>query len=239
MKLTDYSNEQIISIVDGCISQAVQKKSKIDREMLPVHAGGSIEGCEGVQYRHLLNNIGAAFTNINYLECGIDVGASLFTVANNNLDNFNIIYAIDGWVHHFAPRKVIFEANFDKFVKDKSKFKIITHDDMKLDLINMFLDKYVQIGHTIDIFYYDAHHADPYQFESLNFYRKFLDNKFLYIVDDADADDTKFGIKRGLDELKDLKLVHRWDLETGWRPGRSHNPETWVNGIFIGLFEKI
>ena len=123
-------------------------------------------GQTGLKVRHLLNNI-CDFEGCNYLEIGINRGATLTSSLYNN--PINDAYAIE--ITDINNKEIL--SHKDKF---NVKFEYINEDCFKVDL-SKFKNK-------INVYLYDGDHSYASHYKALEYFYPILDDEFIYLVDD-------------------------------------------------------
>lgn len=197
--------------IENCILSANDLKSKLTIDILNIH------GYTSERIRHLLNNIGNAFPNTNYLEIGTWKGATLMSSIYNN--SYKNIYAIDNWSEFEGPKDE-FYSNTGGY---KNIIKFYEQDCFTFDLNN--------IKEPIDIYFYDGNHDQESQYKALTYYNSALSETFILFVDDWEFDKVENGTR---DAIKDLNytIVNEWEL-------MSDEPEgIWWHGFYVAIISK-
>jgi len=126
----------------------------------------SIPGSTGIKIKHLLNNI-VNFENSNYLEIGLNQGATLTAALfGNNLNRAYGIEVSEVYIKQILSYKKIFNISFE----------FLNEDCFRLDLS--------RIKNKINVYLYDGEHTYEDQYRALEYYYSVLDDEFIFMVDD-------------------------------------------------------
>ena len=207
--------------IQASIHNAFNNISKLPNEIL------SMEGMSGHKTRHFLNNI-CNLPNKTYLEVGTYKGSSFISsLYDNNVHGL----CIDHW-GQFGGK--------DDFVANINKF--ITHLPPKLNIIDKDCWTVTKddIPNKIDIFMYDGVHTYEDQKRAITYFKQFLSEYCIIIVDDWKCDWVK--VRDGtLDGLRDsgLKILYKEEIGLVNTYNFHQGGDTFWNGCGIFLCHNI
>lgn len=206
------------------LSNAENNISKVSNDIL------KMDGMSGNKTRHFYNNL-LEYKNARYLEIGTWKGSSLCSAMYNNTSN---IVCIDNFKGHENARDEFYE-NLNKY-KGSNTVKFIEKDCWDDDIIP---DEY-----KFNIYLFDGPHNPMDHYNSLKKYYKYLDDKFIFIVDDW----NDYGVRVGtLRAIEDLNLNVTFKHEILLTSDNTHTPfynnkcigrDSWWNGIGIFVLKK-
>jgi hypothetical protein len=206
------------AIIDASLQGA--GKSKLTNEVID-----SVGGFISPNIRHLLNNLGEISTN--YVDCGSHVGSSLISTVYGN-DNLKSAIAIDNWSLFSSEQhdsRSEFFKNCDKFIY--GKYKAVEKDCYtvtKQDLPNQ-----------VDLYLYDAGHSAEETAKGITWFKQFMADEFILLVDDFWWDSVQLGTWNGIKEAG-LNIIWATTLDNGIRSSCSESG--WWNGYFCALVKK-
>lgn len=209
------------------IQNAIQKADALSSKLTPEVM--SIGGFTSTKIRHLMNNLGAISTS--YLEIGSLRGATFCsTIFNNN--NIQEAYSIDSFCEFIRSDEVHpmqeMISNVAQFKPSNTLFKLVTEDSWS-EKAKRNLD-----GKKFDLFLYDGEHSYEGQRKALIEYFDFLDDIFVFCVDDYSWEHT---VKLGtLDGLTDTRVSVLFEKEL--YNGVPSDATSWWNGYFVALLKK-
>lgn len=214
--------QTFIDHVNQSIEKALRHESFLHAETLKV--GGF---ATGTFQRLICNLVHLPCENPAYLECGLFKGKS-FCAAMNNSRSLTL-YGIEDFSQSFDQpdvAKELFE-NVEKFRADAKSVTIIDRDCFQVDP--------KEIGHKIQVFYYDGHHDYQFQRDALSHFLDAMDDVFLYLVDDAQWQSVSAGARDGMKLLEGkVKIEREWMLSDG----KPDSP-IWHNGVLLFLCSKV
>lgn len=216
--------EKLVDHVKICIENATQNKSKINDDIL------NMEGMSGKYTRHFYNNL-CSLEDCRYLEIGTWAGSSVCSAMYKN--NATVL-CIDNWSEFNGPKDEFYR-NFNTY-RGENKAFFLEKDCMKVvrsDIYKLGLDKF-------NIYLYDAGHTQQEQYLALTKYINFMDDTFIFIVDDWNWHAVQKGTKEAISNLN-LRVVY--EKEIFLTNDNSHSPQplardTWWNGIYIAVLSK-
>lgn len=200
----------MIEHIKKSLENANLEKSKLNNKTFEV------PGFTSPKIRHLLNNLGN-YPNLNYLEIGVHKGATF--VASNFENNLNSSIAVDNW-SEFA-QDGLSKQEFVKFTNE-----LLNKDKFTFYEKNCFELTENEIKNKINFYLYDGAHDIESHYKSLQYFYKFLDDEFIFIVDDWNWEDPRKGTFQAIKDLN-LKTIYLTELDVGWH-----------NGLLLSLLKK-
>jgi hypothetical protein len=199
-----------IKHIENAITGAEQEHSKLTPEAFEP------PGFTSPKIRHFLNNLGT-LSNLHYLEIGVHKGATF--VATNFQNNLLSSVAVDNW-SEFA------QDGFSKNEFSKYCTKLLNPASYQFFETDCFTMTKEQLPNLINLYFYDGCHSYEAQLNALTYFYPFLDDTFIFLVDDWNWPDPKAGTKQSISNLN-LKIILEKELTEGW----------W-NGFYISLLQK-
>jgi hypothetical protein len=89
------------------------------------------------------------------------------------------------------------------------------------------------IGHKINLIFYDANHNPDVQTESLDSILNFVDDEFILILDDANFDGVVESIRNFINS-RELDCVFERVLLTE----ELEDEKSWWNGVYLAVLRK-
>lgn len=172
------------------IDSAFNEKSKINDQIL------SIKGLSTPKVRHLLNNI-CSFDGVKYLEVGSFMGSTLCSASFKNNGKF---YGVENFSEIFGFGKTSYEIKKELFENVDS----LKQDNITIIEKNLF-DNNISIQEKINVYFYDGQHTLETQYYNLLATKQFLDNRFIYLVDDWFCD-VSFAKNQTFRAIKDFNF---------------------------------
>ncbi len=164
-------------LINQCIESVYNSDrniSKVSNDIL------NIEGMSSPKVRHLMNNL-CSFDNCRYLEVGSWMGSTLCSAAFKNkghfigVDNFSEFHSSVNSGHK----------NSQETIKNKLINNISSLNQRNIDFQEKdFFSSNLEIKDKINVFFYDGVHTKKSQYENLSIAKPFLDEYFIYLVDD-------------------------------------------------------
>jgi hypothetical protein len=207
------------TLVETAFQNAENNISKITNDVI------NMEGMSGTKTRHFYNNL-LNTEDARYLEIGTWKGSSVCSAMCGNKAK---VTCIDNWSEFGGP-KFEFLVNFEKF-KGENEATFIENDCFNVD---------VSILPKFNIYMYDGNHSNESHYKSLLHYYDCLDDVFIFIVDDWNAQDVRDGTINSIQKLN-LKVLYEKNIRLTW--DNSHTPQpqakdTWWNGIYVAILQK-
>lgn len=198
--------------VELAFENAEKGESKITDGIL------NIDGMSGKKTRHFYNNL-LNKADARYLEIGTWKGSSVCSAMCGNKAK---VVCIDNWSEFGGPKKE-FLTNFNTY-KGENEASFIEQDCYKID-ISQFP--------KFNIYMYDGNHSKDSHYKALVHYYNYLDDMFVFIVDDWNWKDVRDGTH---ESFKKLKLSVLYEKEIYTRTNSTH--ATWWNGIYVAILKK-
>lgn len=98
-----------------------------------------------------------------------------------------------------------------------------------------------EIPDKINIYLYDGHHEEQDQYKALMHYIDFLDETFIFLVDDYTDNDPrpKIGTQRSIKDLSDkITVVKDWEFKPTYGQYKIHWDAKCRNGFYVCLITK-
>jgi hypothetical protein len=171
--------------------------------------------------------------NSSYLEIGVDRGTTFISALYKN--NAKYAVGIDSYGGSlFADdikKKFLQMAEFFDLYESKD-FHLIHNDCFTLG----DQDKEVLSKHKFNIFFYDGSQTIESCSKLFNYYYEFLDDIFIFVVDDWSKEPVNQGIRKSLENCN-LNVLKEWNL--GHSMFLKNSMElAWHNGIYISVIKK-
>ena len=226
-----------ISRVEYAINQANNNSTKLEQAQL------DIVGMSSSKIRIFLNEI-VDDINTRYLEIGVWMGSTFVSALYKNKPQFAL--AIDNFsqfgtdVHGTYDIKNIFETNMKSndinnyTMYNSDCFNLPDHQFLALHDELRFMKKANVSSGLFNVYLYDGGHTEKDHVYALTHYYFFLDDVFIFIVDDWNSDDVKKGTRRAID-LTGVKVHKEWELPANYNGDR----ELWWNGYYVAVCEKV
>ena len=207
--------------IEQCLANAEEGKSKINNEILEMY------GMTGIKTRHFYNNL-LSIKDSRYLEVGTWAGSS---VCSAMFGNESKVVCIDNWSEFGGEDiKEIFLEYFDEY-KGNNDATFIEDDCFNVKFGD---DK------RFNIYLYDGGHAYEEHYKAVSQFLEYLDDVFIFIVDDWNWLKVRNGT---MDALKDSNLEVVWKREIILTENDEHTPLAeaklnWWNGIAVFVIKK-
>ena len=164
-------------LINQCIESVYNSDrniSKINNDIL------NIEGMSSPKVRHLMNNL-CSFDNCRYLEVGSWMGSTLCSAAFKNKGSF---IGVDNFTEFHSSVSSAYK-NSQENIKNKLTANIdsLNQKNIYFQEKDFFNSKF-ETKEKINVFFYDGVHSQQSQYENLNIAKPFLDEYFIYLVDD-------------------------------------------------------
>lgn len=213
----------MIDFVNKSIIDADNFKSKLPDSVSKRY------GFSSQKVRHLLNNL-CSFGGAKYLNAGLFRGSSFWSaIFNNSL----IATGIDTFSFPDANKEV--ENDFYKNLSE-----VISLEEKTVDRqINIITQDCftVQLKEKYNVYFYDADHTLNGQYKALTYFNEYLEDKFIFIVDDFDNETVREGTERALRDMN-YNILYRWEGRGDFGNWDVNKNMVWWNGILCCLLEK-
>lgn len=205
----------LIQHVNDCLNKTDKLETKLNQEVL------SINGMIGLKTKIFYNNL-LSMKNSKYLEIGCFKGAS---VCNAMYDNEAYVVCIDNFCEFGNNRDELLN-NLNKFA-GKNVVYFIENDCFNVDL---------SMHPKFNIYMYDGNHDEISQYKALSILDKYLENEFIFVVDDWNHKPTRDGTQRAIHDMN-YKILFEKEI-------RLSNDDTvtsdimWWNGCYVAVLQK-
>jgi hypothetical protein len=223
--------QRYINKVENAIDMALDQERWIKGEIRTLRTKlnqkiFNINGMSTGEVRILLNEL--VDDQTNYLEIGIHRGSTFISALYKN--NPKIAIGID---HFGGP--MYGDDVFNSFMKNckdvnLNNFTIIKNDSFKLNDSNK---KHIK---DINLYFYDGGHSTLEHEQALTYYYEFLNDVFIFIVDDWVHLPAVEGTLSAIQKLN-LTVHKTWEL--GYSQHEKNRKElSWHNGLYIAVMQK-
>lgn len=213
--------EFYIQHLEQSFENAEAGKSKLTNEILEMY------GMTGHKTRHFYNNL-LNLKDSRYLEVGTWAGSSVCAAMYGNQSD---VVCIDNW-SEFGGEEVkdIFLEYFNEY-KGENYARFIEDDCFKVSFDNLT---------KFNIYLYDGGHAYEEHYKGVFQFLNYLDDMFIFIVDDWNWAKVRSGTWDG---IKDAGLEILWKKEIILTKNDEHTPPheakvNWWNGIAVFLVKN-
>ena len=212
-----------VDFVKKCIENADSLISKLPIEV------SQYPGLSSQRVRHLINNL-CSFGDAKYLNIGLYSGSSYFSaIFNNSLK----ATGIDFWRNGLASKvdEINFFKNLGEILSKETEtldreFNIINQDCFMVKL----KDKY-------NVYFYDADHSYEGTYKSLAYFDKYLEDRFIFLMDDFDYPMIKESTNNSIADMG-YKVEYRWEGIGDFGNWDVLTNNVWWNGLLVCLLEK-
>src|SRR6476620_5399994 len=206
----------MIKHLKNSFDKAEKGLSKLDDYIL------TMEGMSGIKTRHFYNNV-VDFPDSRYLEVGVYKGSSFCSaIFGNNIK----ATAIDNW-SQFGDAKEEFHKNLEKCRGNNYDITVIEHDCFDV----------VPAYHKFNVYMYDGGHSQEDHYKSLTHFYPCLEDQFIFIVDDWNWSQVRFGVLKAIVDLK-LDIIWQNSIFTSQNDETKEDKEGYWNGITCILLKK-
>lgn len=205
----------IITLVEDCIQKGLSNQNNIEPWVHQLKCWSTPE------IKSLLNNLGKVAET--YLEVGVFHGGTFFSTVTGN-PNLKA-YACDIFIEDTdSSPSTSFKAGIERLNRENVKF--FNKDCFTIDKND--------IPDLIDVYLYDGPHYEADQEKALTHYLPFMNDVFVLMIDDFNAESVVNGTRKALETLKDQITV-----EKEWVFNTSGNMQPiWWNGFYIAVISK-
>jgi len=209
------------------LNSAQKQESNLDEWAL------TLEGMSGFLYRHFINNLSHKLEDrMNYLEVGSWKGSTAVSCGfgNNDID----MCLIDNWSEFGGPE--------DEFRENINKMRLSGDSELPENKVRIHSEDFRTVKLPDDIKYnvylFDGPHEFEDQRDGLELMLPFLEDEFIFIVDDWNWDRVKQGTTAAINNSK-LNVKFFTTIETNQCPDSNGGSRSaWHNGYFIGVISK-
>jgi hypothetical protein len=246
--------DQLVTAVERSLMQTQLGISKLEKSIF------FLNGMSSPKVRHFLNNL-CELPDTRYLEIGSWRGSTIISALYHNhttvseaigIDNFSEFHSThaNGLIFNVNPLINMLDADGQRFflsaaspkeeLIEKSDFFLPTkpqrfnfYDD---DCFSDTILHQLKTAHSqtrINTYFYDGGHDRQSQFKAFTEYDFILDDEFIAIVDDWNAEGVKEGTFEAFTSLG-YRVVKEWEL-----PANSNGDiYNWWNGLYVAVIEK-
>lgn len=211
--------DNYITRVEQAIAKAEKRETKLTESQLNPNI---LPGMSGKKSRIMLNELIQADTK--YLEVGVYVGSTFISACYKN--NPISVQSIDMFTEVGRGFKGDYLKNIESNKENLPPFEFYEEDCFNLK------DETKAKLKDINCFFFDGPHEEADQCKALTYYKDFLADTFIFIVDDWNWDKVKQGTFRGIKE-SNLEILKSWELIS---PGGDH--ENWWNSWYVAVLKK-
>lgn len=214
------------------ILDSIDKSARAESNF--IESSFDINGLSSNRVRHLLNNL-CSYNNVNYLEVGVFNGSTFCAAIQNNDIT---AYACDTWEEkNIKPFRDdilwnLDEGSIDTFVDNIKRYWT---NNSNVFIMNGDIRGITEenIGHKINLIFYDANHDPNIQSQSLDTILNFVDDEFILVLDDANFDGVVESIRDFINSKK-LDCVFERVLLTE----ELEDEKSWWNGVYLAVLRK-
>lgn len=232
--IADYSSriEKAIDIANDVKESPYFLRSKLLDFLLDMSFHSNLSGFCPKELKIFLNEL--LNNKTRYLQIGLGRGGSFVpAMFRNDVKHAVGIDSFGGFLYDDSI-KTSFKTTAENFgIIDGTTFHLIEEDCFKLK------NKHKEIlqKEKFDVYFYDGyHHTVDDHMKALTQYYEYMDDVFIFIVDEWTYPPVSEGTKLGIQKCG-LKVKKEWEL------GRSRliqDPEnlSWNNGLYVAIMEK-
>lgn len=187
----------------------------------------TLDGMCGNTYQKFINTLLSNMPKARFLEIGCWKGSTSIAALYNNLDYLDNYWLIDNWSLFGGPQNE-FVSNFRTILKKEPN--IFNVDCFSIDPKSLSLNK-------VNVYFYDGGHTENDHKLALEYYNDYLDDEFIYIVDDWNWGFVRSGTQMAISSLE-LEILYKKEfIDTKSEPG-VFDKSGWWNGCAIFVFRK-
>ena len=206
--------------IEIAFENAEKGESKITDGLL------KMEGMSGKKTRHFYNNL-LNKDDARYLEIGTWKGSSVCSAMCGNKAK---VVCIDNWSEFGGPKSE-FLTNFNIY-KGENEARFIEQDCYKVNTSQL---------PRFNIYMYDGNHTQDSHYNALVHYYDCLDDMFVFIVDDWNWKDVRYGTYDSFNKLN-LSVLYEKNIRTtndnSHPQWGSEKQQQWHNGIYVAILKK-
>ncbi len=206
-----------VNQIKSCIDNAENLKSKLNDDVL------SIGGFTSNKIRHLLNNLGEMSRNM--FEIGSHRGSTFCSAIYQNINIRNAVCCDNFTEFDDGTVRQELISNTEKYKYKNCNLTFIEKD--------CFAIKKTELPQFIDLYIYDGAHDYESQKKAFTYFKDFLADECIVVVDDYNWDNVKNGTQDGLIQCG-FEILFQKHL--GY--GVESDGNGWWNGLFVGLIKK-
>lgn len=209
--------------IDLAFQNSVEGKSKVSADAL------NIEAMTTPTIKHLLNNLCSIPEKPKYLEVGAYKGGTFCSAISNHPDM--IAYVVENFSEFGQNGPKELQTNIEKCKHLTQDITLFNQDCYQISKD--------QIPEKVNVYYYDGAHLEIDQYRALIHYFDFMDDEFIFIVDDYNDPRTEKGTQQSIKDLGNkLTVVKEWIHKVPYGKYKGYWDETWWNGFYVALIRK-
>ncbi len=219
---------QYSTFIDDSLDLGIKEQSGLSHWVL------EIDGMSGKCYRHFINNLASKIKNCRYLEVGAWKGSTSASCLYNNHVKATIIENFS----QFGGPKNDFLANMLRLEKECGiKQPALLEEDFRKVTDNhpssLLKGKY-------NLYFFDGPHSEQDQFDAIDLMLPYLDNEFIYIVDDYNWPKLALATNKAIEE-NNLTVVKKVEItcKACWTPNDGGKFTKFHNGYGIFILKKL
>jgi hypothetical protein len=214
-----FTVQELIIHTSWSLSEAESERSKI---IEPILFNNGVSGMTNRKCRHFLNNL-CSISGSRYLELGPWLGATSISALYHNSPE--VYFLIDDW-------SIEFPDNASEILN--TKFNTILGYSPNIIEDNCFsIDPASKGINNINIFFCDVGSAEDDQYSSISYYSEFMDNNFIYVLNNVSSSFTLDGINNAASD-NNLTIEAQWTVPAAIGDN-SPNP---FYKLYAGVFSK-
>lgn len=189
----------------------------------------NISGMSGLKYKQFINKLVSNKLIKNYLEIGVWKGSTVIPALYNNISRLQNYWVIDDFSQFGGPIDE-FKNNFKRCLNAEPN--LINKDCFSINPKDYNINK-------IDLYFYDGDHGkdeeienskNHSQYKALDYYLPYMNDTFIFIVDDWDHYKTSYPTYRAIKDLGLTILYQKDEIE--------HGVHAWHEGCGIFVLQK-
>ena len=213
-KIADKHNQK--SVPCSCVERCTHR-----------HEIFNINGMTGGCTIHFYNNL-CSIEDARYLEIGLLEGSSFCAALFDN--NISAV-GIEDFGHTYHKKNKASKENcYSNVAKYTGKNSVEILEKNCWDVTDSDIK-----GRKFNIYIYDGHHSQNSHSQSLEHYIDWLDDEFIYIVDDWNWKKVRTGTNSGI-ENGGFEILHEKKAQLA--EGSGGKSSRWHNGIAVFLLKK-
>lgn len=254
----------LATILDSALINAELGHSKVTPHILEMDDMKGVEGASGIKAKHFYNNL-LSYENIHCIEIGTwerskssicaamcQNKAEITFICNSIHSNSNDQQINNVWRNEFLACFEMYKGeNVAAQIIEKDCF-LVTENDLLLAQINKFnIFIYDGTDETIDepniksvnslnswsVENGNSVESENQHYKALCHFYPFLENVFIYIVNDWNWLVTRSGVMQSIIDLQ-LKIKYQKEIRLTKDDSTSYDKLGWWNGISIFILEK-
>jgi len=235
LKITRVVNQEstYLDIIDTSLASGLKKTSNLADWVL------ELEGMSGHCYRHFINQLAHRIPNCRYLEVGAWKGSTSVSCGFLNKDISMTI--IDSWEEVDKCRRrrkaIQFKSNGDPKIAFEDNIAKMQKEGgcQNITIYNKDFRKVKLRQSNFNLYFYDGPHFKKDQYDGLDLFTSYLDNEFIFIVDDWNWEPVRSGTNQA---IKDNNLIVKSQIEIFDKCKHFRAESRFHNGYSIFVLQK-